>query len=498
MGIKSTIKLIVKAKSFYPKIPNKKYVNYILIGIFAAISLIAFSTIGSINTQSLKVDSNINLIGTKMPNIVFKKIDSDQIINSSSEIDGKQIIIFWNTTNPLSKVMINSISNNDLIKKGDIKFIAINIDDDDNFAQYFLKTSGLNSQNTFYGFKSLNNEGFRIHKVPEVYFVNKSIINDIEPYIQSVSLIQNFINDFNNDYKNINQTNYYEGTRLTVDQNKIQVACQSKFIDSSLIQHLPSSTNPSQDKGFQCLPLNKSPTFTSFENVENIDFKLIKVTIGKTTHLYSIDYMAEVIIVNDIIEGMPISVFFDPLSYTIHVFESIVKGKYTAFNYAGREFENSLLIYDNLTYSIWYDGISISGTQAGKTLHEIPFVFTSSNKILGIKAQLLAKSGAYKNEFEDYWLNDKFLYTSDFVQSKDAKEVISVVPNSIVKLGPNNFISKIEDIDYTFSQVDMYYKDDQTHSIWNIEGECIYGESKGISLERAVIKVGMKFNIKQL
>jgi len=116
------------------------------------------------------------------------------------------------------------------------------------------------------------------------------------------------------------------------------------------------------------------PTFVSATRAKvQPEAPMIAVTIGNTTHAYSLHLLDGHEIVNDIIEGKPIATTWCPLCGTAIVYSRKMDGETHEFGVSGKLWRNSLVMFDRKTRSLWshFNGECLDGKLKGKRLEMV-------------------------------------------------------------------------------------------------------------------------------
>lgn len=105
---------------------------------------------------------------------------------------------------------------------------------------------------------------------------------------------------------------------------------------------------------------------------------------GEPARAYPIRYLMWHEIVNDNIGGVPVLVTFCPLCNTGMVFDPRLDGRTLTFGVSGLLRHSDMIMYDRQTESWWQQalGAGIVGTQAGKTLTQLPAIMESWSAFL--------------------------------------------------------------------------------------------------------------------
>lgn len=102
---------------------------------------------------------------------------------------------------------------------------------------------------------------------------------------------------------------------------------------------------------------------------------VIALEIGEATpRAYPIRYLTWHEIVNDVIDGQPVSVTFCPLCNSAIVFDGLVDGNLRTFGVSGKLRNSDMIMYDRQTESWWQQAIGqgIVGEHVGDKLSQIP------------------------------------------------------------------------------------------------------------------------------
>lgn len=107
--------------------------------------------------------------------------------------------------------------------------------------------------------------------------------------------------------------------------------------------------------------------------------RVIGITINGESRAYPINILNWHEIVNDQIQGVPVSVTYCPLCGTGLVYEAKVKGRVLKFGVSGLLYNSDVLLYDRQTESLWSQILSkgINGPMKGQKLTMIPSSQTS-------------------------------------------------------------------------------------------------------------------------
>lgn len=107
--------------------------------------------------------------------------------------------------------------------------------------------------------------------------------------------------------------------------------------------------------------------------------RVIGITINGESRAYPINILNWHEIVNDQIQGVPVSVTYCPLCGTGLVYEAKVGGKVLKFGVSGLLYNSDVLLYDRQTETLWSQILSkgINGPMKGQRLKMVPSSQTS-------------------------------------------------------------------------------------------------------------------------
>lgn len=130
------------------------------------------------------------------------------------------------------------------------------------------------------------------------------------------------------------------------------------------------------------IPALDNPEFVAFRIADswlNDQEPVIVVEIQDHVRAYPLQIMIFHEIVNDELNGHPISVTFCPLCNASIVFDRRLDGQILDFGTTGKLRKSDLVMYDRQTESWWqqFTGIGIVGHYAGKELKQIPSAIVS-------------------------------------------------------------------------------------------------------------------------
>lgn len=124
------------------------------------------------------------------------------------------------------------------------------------------------------------------------------------------------------------------------------------------------------------IPPIDRPTFRPQSGIQNLadTEPVITVAIGGKAHAYPIRILIWHDIVNDELDGTPISVTYCPLCNSAIVFDRRVDGKLLDFGTTGKPRKSDFVMYDRQTESWWqqFTGEAIVGEMTGTVLKPVP------------------------------------------------------------------------------------------------------------------------------
>lgn len=107
--------------------------------------------------------------------------------------------------------------------------------------------------------------------------------------------------------------------------------------------------------------------------------RVIGITINGESRAYPINILNWHEIVNDQIQGIPVSVTYCPLCGTGLVYEAKVRGKVLKFGVSGLLYNSDVLLFDRQTQTLWSQILSkgVNGPMSGQKLKMVPSSQTS-------------------------------------------------------------------------------------------------------------------------
>ena len=134
-----------------------------------------------------------------------------------------------------------------------------------------------------------------------------------------------------------------------------------------------------QEKAF--MDTIDDPAFSPAKEVRDLPGSepVIVVSGDATTVAYPVRYLIWRGIVNDVLDGRPIAVTFDPIAGSAAVFSRTAGGQTLTFGSSGLLRDGNALLYDRETESWWpqLTGTAIAGDLAGTSLGPVPFTVSS-------------------------------------------------------------------------------------------------------------------------
>ena len=156
------------------------------------------------------------------------------------------------------------------------------------------------------------------------------------------------------------------------------------------------------------IPALDDPTFESVESagrwLEDTE-PVAVVTRGNTVHAYPLQILIWHEIVNDVVDGHPVSVTYCPLCNTMLAFDRNFDGRVLDFGTTGRLRQSDLVMYDRQSETWWQQatGEGIVGQYAGESLTFIPAPLLSWKEVRRAypEAQVLSRETGYDRSYGD-------------------------------------------------------------------------------------------------
>lgn len=237
-------------------------------------------------------------------------------------------------------------------------------------------------------------------------------------------------------------------------------------------------------------------------------------------------------IVNDTFAGAPVAISFCPLCFSAVVFERpLVDGQLLSFATAGL-YQRDLVMYDNVTFSLWqqFTGQPIAGPAVSRfgLLHRLPadivplgdWAAANPNAQVYLDPTLSApqRSNAVVSELRVYeriasGTNASSRQTGQDTRLPDREIVVGITlggqakayqESAVLSAGVLNdvvgevpvlvvvdpvsslirfFLRQTANGTLTFAQVGGVLRDEQTHSVWSVQGLALSGALAGTQLE---------------
>lgn len=125
------------------------------------------------------------------------------------------------------------------------------------------------------------------------------------------------------------------------------------------------------------IPAVDLPSFIKVKDENRLDPREPVITLeldGRTPRAYPIRYLTWHEIVNDVIDGRPVSVTFCPLCNSALVFDGRLNGQVMTFGVSGKLRNSDMVMYDRQTESWWQQAVGegIVGQHMGSKLVQLP------------------------------------------------------------------------------------------------------------------------------
>ena len=97
---------------------------------------------------------------------------------------------------------------------------------------------------------------------------------------------------------------------------------------------------------------------------------VIGLALEGVAHAYPVHLLEYHQVINDVVNGVPVALTYDPLTGVPKGYRRTVDGKVLSFGVSGLIYNGQFLLYDRETESLWaqYEGLAVSGPLAGKRL----------------------------------------------------------------------------------------------------------------------------------
>lgn len=124
------------------------------------------------------------------------------------------------------------------------------------------------------------------------------------------------------------------------------------------------------------IPALDAPQFVSVAEADvylEDNEAVVVLEIGGDARAYPVQILIWHEIINDVVDGVPVSITYCPLCNSAVSYQRMVQGEITTFGTSGLLFNSALVMYDRLTESLWthYNGEAIAGVATGERLSPI-------------------------------------------------------------------------------------------------------------------------------
>ncbi len=195
------------------------------------------------------------------------------------------------------------------------------------------------------------------------------------------------------------------------------------------------------------IPALDFPEFIETKNAKGflngVDYGIV-VQGNTQTKFYPFNILNWHEIVNDFIEGVPVTVTFCPLCGSSIVYERLVDGDTLNFGVSGKLYESNLLMFDDKTESLWSQalGEAVAGDYTGKKLRLFNSFVTSFGEVEQNFPDALIlnpKTGFDRNysqyPYADYLSNEELYFpvsgSSNRFQNKEMMYIVPAGKSSI-------------------------------------------------------------------
>lgn len=292
------------------------------------------------------------------------------------------------------------------------------------------------------------------------------------------------------------------------------------------------------------IPAIDSPKFVSVSEAGKwlkSNEPVISLKVGNEARAYPLQILMWHEIVNDDINGQPVTVTFCPLCYTAITFDRRLDGRVLDFGVSGMLRHSDMVMYDRQTETWWQQisGEGLVGDLTDKVLNQIPSQIVSFGQFSKafpdgkVMSRETGHSRAYGNNpyrgYDDI-TKTPFLYRGKPDERlKPMEKVIAIELDSITKAYPHTitrkkrvlydrvgktdivifhadgassaldhekiseskdagssgvFIPELDGQKLTFVYTDNEFVDEQTKSRWNVFGQATEGKLKGKQLKQ--------------
>ena len=288
------------------------------------------------------------------------------------------------------------------------------------------------------------------------------------------------------------------------------------------------------------IPPIDEPRFLGVEDVDFLEDRepVLSLEMDGEARAYPIQIMIWHEIVNDTVDGLPVTVSYCPLCNTGVAFDRRLGDRVLDFGTSGKLYQSALVMYDRQTESLWshFTGEAIAGVLTGEVLTRIPVAtvswgeWSSANPDGLVLSRETGQNRPYgQNPYPGYdGEDDPFAFRGEIDERLEAKERVlgagvntdptAVVLEKLLAEGTVTFevdgaevvawalpgtASALEDFEVAdgrdvgatgvfettvdgrqleFSRTDGGFTDAQTGSTWNVFGEATAGPLAGTRL----------------
>jgi len=279
----------------------------------------------------------------------------------------------------------------------------------------------------------------------------------------------------------------------------------------------------------------------SFENVASANTYLddnlsgIVVEANGLSRFYPFQILVWHEVVNDVFDGKPLLITYDPLSYTAEVYERTVSQDVLEFGVTGEVYESNALLYDRATSSRWSQarGEAYDGEKKGSKLSVFPSTVLSWEAYRQDypNGRVLSRETGVERDYTHdphgaYATNNALLFPVFIKDSRfHPKEIVygfvsgdqqmaffeeSLLKQTVVNQHVGNqffvvtkdprfgsvrgYSRVIDGRELTFEVQNKQMVDKETSSRWNFEGGAVSGELKGKQLDPVQLHLSYWFS----
>ncbi|MEX2550965.1 MAG: DUF3179 domain-containing protein, partial [Nitriliruptoraceae bacterium] len=148
----------------------------------------------------------------------------------------------------------------------------------------------------------------------------------------------------------------------------------------------------------------------AFEHVSEVDWlddgeAVFAVEVDGVSRAYPAQILVWHEIVNDELDGVPVSVTYCPICNSAVAFERALDGRILDFGTSGTLFQGALVMYDRQTESLWthFDGRAVVGTLVGAELAMVPVqtLTWDDYRTAHPRGQVLSRETGYQRSYGD-------------------------------------------------------------------------------------------------